>query len=76
MEATLVQFYKLHNPVKIKDIPKILRHYRGAETLLLANLRKKYGDPGPTALMDWVVVDFSDTTEEKKHAEPGNNTRG
>lgn len=56
MEGVLEQFYLLHNPSKIKDIPKILRHYKGAEAVLLHDLATKYGDPCPTALSDWVVV--------------------
>ena len=64
MEAMLRQFYALHNPIKIKDIPQILLHYKGSENLLLENLQRKYGEPGPAALREWVIVDFYDITDK------------
>lgn len=56
MEFLLKQFYKLHNPAKIPDIPMILEAYRGAEAILFDQLTQKYGEPGPAAMRDWVVV--------------------
>ena len=76
MEVLLRQFYKLHNPKKIKDIPRILGHYKGADKLLIENLRRKYNEPEPAALLEWVVVDFSDATEEKKNDQPRHDRCG
>ena len=36
------QIYKTHNPAKLKDVPTILKKYKGREKLLMKKLMKKY----------------------------------
>lgn len=41
--SQVLKFYEQHNPLKIPNIPHILRKYAGKEDVLLDKLRRKYG---------------------------------
>ncbi len=43
----LEEFYRVHNPEKLKDVTKILNKYAGKEDELFAKLAKSYGMPVP-----------------------------
>mmetsp|Transcript_15288 Transcript_15288/g.41060 ORF Transcript_15288/g.41060 Transcript_15288/m.41060 type:complete len:133 (-) Transcript_15288:599-997(-) len=42
-EAKLRRFYENHNPEKVKDVPSVLRKYKGREEVLYQKLSAKYG---------------------------------
>jgi hypothetical protein len=42
MDALLLRFYQAHAPEKVREVPKVLAHFHGRETVLLKTLEAKY----------------------------------
>jgi hypothetical protein len=41
--AEIAEIYRVHNPAKLPDVPRLLRKYVGRETAALATIQAKYG---------------------------------
>ncbi|KAG5190499.1 hypothetical protein JKP88DRAFT_232320 [Tribonema minus] len=42
LEAKLTDFYKQHNPTKLREVPSLARKYKGRDAEIMARLQDKY----------------------------------
>ena len=42
VRSELVKIYEVHKPIKIQDVDTLLKEWKGHESELLTNVKKKY----------------------------------
>ena len=62
-ESILKNFYEKDHPEKLKDIPKLLKKFKGKESEMFAKIAKTYGVPNP---LDVVTARVLSKPEESK----------